>query len=399
MGVCPLGADVDETIRLNLGAGVTQLRGYTAVDRNNGSEVYPLAGYAESSVAEIRASHVLEHFSHKQVGDVLADWVRALKPGGQLKIAVPNFDWIAKSYLSGEPVNVQGYVMGGHVNGDDHHGCIFDAGSLSEVMRSAGLRNIRRWRSEIDDCAALPVSLNLAGEKPSADAERPLKIAAAMSVPRLGFMDNFFCAYQALLPLKIELRKHTGAFWGQCLERCIEQCLEEDADYVLTIDYDTVFSRAHVAALIELARTQADADAIAPIQASRTKPLPLMSIKGADGKNLGEVPVETFEGEATRIDTAHFGLTLLRASALRTTPKPWFKGEPDKDGLWSDARTDDDIWFWRQWAKAGHKLYLANRVAVGHAELMVRWPGRDFVAVYQHPSEFFDSGPPEDCWK
>jgi hypothetical protein len=60
-----------------------------------------------------------------------------------------------------------------------------------------------------DDCAALPISLNLAGIKPFM---REIGVSAVMSVPRLGFMDNFFCAFEALPPLRIKLRRYTGAY-------------------------------------------------------------------------------------------------------------------------------------------------------------------------------------------
>lgn len=71
------------------------------------------------------------------------------------------------------------------------------------------------------------------------------------------------------------------------------------------------------------------------------------------------------------VDTAHFGLTLLRCDALRNTPKPWFKGMPDADGDYGPERVDSDIWFWKQWREAGHSVYVSPNAKVGHLELMV----------------------------
>jgi len=388
-------------LKLNLGAGETPLEGYENLDHKTGQEIFPL-NYESESVDEVRASHVLEHFSHTEVGEVLRDWVRALKPGGILKIAVPNFEWIARNYLAGQPINVQGYTMGGQVDEDDYHKAIFDAEELTEAMRSVGLRNIRSWKSEAQDCAALPVSLNLVGEKiaaPTIEEIGVLKVAAAMSVPRLGFMDNFFCAFSALMPLKIPMRKHTGAFWGQCLERCIDEWLNEGKEWILTIDYDTIFTRAHVEELIRLAMKYPEADAIAPIQASRTRNTTLMTIKGPDGKAMPQVPREMFDADIAQISTAHFGLTLLKAEKLREMKRPLFMGVPGAEGRWGPDRTDDDVYFWRQWEATGNTLYLANRVSVGHAELMIRWPNRDMQPIYQHPSEFYEAGEPEDTWQ
>ena len=84
-----------EKIRLNLGAGDTKLPGYIAVDRKNGQEVYPLA-YEDNSVDEIYASHILEHFGLNEILKVLQNWVSKLKPGGLMKIAVPDFQKITE---------------------------------------------------------------------------------------------------------------------------------------------------------------------------------------------------------------------------------------------------------------------------------------------------------------
>jgi hypothetical protein len=114
---------------------------------------------------------------------------------------------------------------------------------------------------------------------------------------------------------------------------------------------------------------------------------------------MQQVPAEAFRGELVRCRTAHFGCTLIRVSKLMELPKPWFWGRPDANGDWGDGRTDPDISFWRAWEAAGHTLYTAARVPVGHIEVMVRWPGSDMHAVYQHPSEYHAGGKPEDVWR
>lgn len=388
--------NIDSGQRLNLGAGRSPLPGWQNLDRETGEEIYPL-GHADGSVDVIRASHVLEHFPHGQIDDVLADWVRALRPGGILQIAVPDFESVARAYLGGVDIPVQGYVMGGQVNSDDYHKAIFDREALTDALLLAGLVGISCWESDISDCASLPISLNLQANKPP---EFWPKTAAVMSMPRLSFTDNYFCAFEALPQLGIQLRKHTGAFWGQCLTRAIEESLAKfDPEYILTLDYDSVFTRQDVQALLSAASRHPYADAIAPLQASRSRSLPMLTIRGEDGGNLSQIPVESLQKELLRASTAHFGLTLIRADAIRDCPKPWFHATPDSKGEWGDARTDDDIHFWRQWEAAGKSLYIATRVPIGHAELMVRWPGRDLTATYQHPSEFWEKGKPGDVWR
>jgi hypothetical protein len=383
-----------ENLKLNLGSGDKEIDGYINLDRKTGGEIYPLP-YADGTIEEIRASHVLEHFSHREIGSVMHEWARVLKPGGLMQIAVPDFEYCARHYLAGHDIPLQGYVMGGQVDGDDFHKAVFDEGALRDSLMAAGLIGITRWKSQQKDCAALPVSLNLQGYKAP---EKFPKTCAVMSTPRLGFMDNYFCAYQ-LPQMGIQLRKHTGAFWGQCLTRAIQETLkDDDPEFILTIDYDTLFTKLDVQAMLMVMMTNPDIDALAPVQASRTKSTPLMTIR-RDGQNISDVPYETFEPLTTPIQTAHFGLTLIRVKSLKQLPHPWFMAQPDPSGEWGAERTDDDIHFWRQWEAAGLSLHLANRVAVGHAELMIRWPGQDMKAIYQHPSEFWSDGKPEGVWK
>ena len=158
-------AESRSVLRLNLGAGATELPGFDAVDRKVGREVFPL-DVDDESVEEIYASHVLEHFSHRQVQDVLRHWVAKLRPGGRIRVAVPDFEWIVAQYVRCNPINVQGYVMGGQVDDNDFHKCLFDSDMLTSLMVEAGLVEIARWLPEIKDCSALPVSLNLSGVKP-----------------------------------------------------------------------------------------------------------------------------------------------------------------------------------------------------------------------------------------
>ncbi|HEX6828796.1 MAG TPA: hypothetical protein VF104_07440 [Burkholderiales bacterium] len=381
--------------KLNLGAGGVPLDGYdNSYDLHQGKAAYPL-DLPDGSVAEIRASHIFEHFSHRQAAAVLADWVRVLQPGGLLKLAVPDFEYIARGYLEGRREPWVGYVCGGHVDSHDVHLAQYDEPSLGQLMRDAGLVGVHKWQGE-GDCSALPVSLNLAGWK------RPAAwpaTAAVMSVPRLGFMDNFFSAVDMIARLRIPLRKTTGAFWGQCLTRSIEEALEGGAEWILALDYDSVFSSDTVEALLATAIAHPEADALVPVQMGRRSKHPLLTIQGAEGRNQVEVDRTLFDRTLVPITTGHFGLTLLRASRLAALPRPWFVGTPDAEGRWSEGRVDDDIHFWKQWRAAGFNIHCAPRCVVGHAELQVIWPSRELSPLYQYASDFWTDGEPREVWR
>jgi predicted SAM-dependent methyltransferase len=55
--------------------------------------------YEDESVDLIYASHVLEYFDRQEVIPVLQEWVRVLKKGGILRIAVPDFESMAIMYV------------------------------------------------------------------------------------------------------------------------------------------------------------------------------------------------------------------------------------------------------------------------------------------------------------
>lgn len=387
-----------QTIRLNLGAGNAQLPGYRNLDGHNGDVLFPLP-VDDCSVDEIRASHVLEHFSHRVTGSVLADWVRALKPGGEIYIAVPDLARVAKAYLDGVPGPWQAVLMGGQVDNLDVHLAAFDREALTEAMLAAGLADIDEWPGSDLECSGLPFSLNLCGRKPSPKLGDLGKVVAVMSVPRLGFMDNFQCMERALRPLGIGTFKHTGAFWGQTITEAMERAIAGGAGTILTVDYDSVFTPADVVELLKILQDRPAADAVCALQSHRMRPLPLMTVLDDDGTVMSDVPWDWLQRPALRIRTGHFGLTAIRAAAVVDLPPPWFHGRPGDDGRWGDDKVDDDIAFWHLWFAEGRTLYLAPRVAIGHAELMIRWPGEDLQAIHQHPSEFWADGKPKGCWR
>jgi hypothetical protein len=378
-------------LKLDLGAGPISPAGFTPRGNINGTAIYPLSDIADGAASVVRASHVLEHFAHAEIATVLAEWVRVLAPGGILRIAVPDFRKVAEQYLSGKAIPTEGYVMGGQVDAADFHKAIFDEEHLKAALASAGMVLLRAWKSEIADCALLPISLNIEGTKP---AQSQPKIKAVMTTPRLGFNDMWNSAITALPRLGIDFTNVTGAFWDQSLTLVMDRAIEDgEADYLLALDYDSVFTAGHVARLIELAMVHPEADAIAPIQASRHADQPLFGLSSEtrtirdDGKSV-DVDRCEFEVDLVKVRQAHFGLTLIKVSALKALPKPWFVGTPNAEGEWKEGKLDPDIHFWRLWEREGRNLHLASRVVIGHLELMVRWPDQNMDPVWQSAKDW-----------
>ena len=195
------------------------------------------------------------------------------------------------------------------------------------------------------------------------EAATDIKIAAVISIPRIGWNDHWGCVQNALGVFKIPVRRAIGVFWGQCMQNLLESCVADGLDWVITLDYDTMFTKLHLDRMFGHFGEHPEIDALSALQNRRQKDGALLTIPGVDKV--------TVTGEPIRINTSHFGLTLLRLDALRDVPKPWFKAVPDDKGEWGEGRTDSDIWFWRQWLEAGKTVYVAPDVRVGHLELMV----------------------------
>jgi SAM-dependent methyltransferase len=100
-------------LRLNLGCGDKHLPGYVNVDvAASRAGVQPdvqcdlrdLKRFATDGADEILAVHVVEHFWRWEIVAVLREWVRTLKPGGQMVVECPNLLEACRALLE-NPVN------------------------------------------------------------------------------------------------------------------------------------------------------------------------------------------------------------------------------------------------------------------------------------------------------
>lgn len=384
-------------MKLNLGCGGLLLDGYTNLDGKDGHSIYPLH-VDDGSCDEIRASHVLEHFSHTEVAEVLKHWVSKLTPGGMIRLAVPDFEKIARDYLDGKDFPIQGYVFGGHSDARDHHGCGFDRELLTELMLNCGLERLHEWESDVQDCAALPISLNVGGFKPSGEEKVCKNTVAVLSAPRFGPVMHFRCASMAFGRSGVRYQILGGAYWHQVMSEVIEAQIADPAiKYVITCDYDTVFSYEDVLELYRLMEGNPKADAIFPLESKRGSDHALFGILGKDGKPVPSISYARLACNLVPVSHGHFGLTILRADRLRDFERPWMNSTPSPEGRWGDGKKDADIDFWHHWTASGRTLFLAPRIVVGHMQEMVTWPGRDLKPIYQTTHDYDAAGMPQEA--
>lgn len=174
--------------KLHLGCGKAYLPGWLNVDlfSNIKADAYhdvTNLPYEKESFDEIYCCHLLEHVHRHAVLATLNQWWSLLKPGGLLRIAVPNFEAICEHYMEHRNMGVlMGLLYAGQDNFLNRHTVTFDRPYLTKFMEAAGFVDIRTWdwrkteQKDHDDFsrAYLPhknengmlMSLNMQGRKP-----------------------------------------------------------------------------------------------------------------------------------------------------------------------------------------------------------------------------------------
>ena len=147
--------DSGEPVRLHIGCGKRFIPGFLHVDIlpaphiDHIADVRALTFAENESVDLVYACHVLEHFGRKEYRDVLTEWLRVLKPGGVLRISVPDFAACAALYYEQGLVDgltgLMGLISGGQRDEYDFHKMIFDEPFLTKELKSLGCREVRRW--------------------------------------------------------------------------------------------------------------------------------------------------------------------------------------------------------------------------------------------------------------
>ncbi len=145
----------DKKLRIDLGAGADPLPGFESLD------IRPLEGvkyvadvrnlpFEDDSVDELAARHLVEHFARYEVGDVLKEWNRVLKPGGIITLWCPNLLYIAEQYLNLPDIDKNperkfhliGWLYGGQDYDENYHYFAYDWWLLGDFLLKAGFGKV-----------------------------------------------------------------------------------------------------------------------------------------------------------------------------------------------------------------------------------------------------------------
>lgn len=131
-------------MKLIVGAGGTSEPGWTSLNEGD-LDVTDAAQWAAMfpprSLDAVLAEHVWEHLTWDEALAATRNIAAYLKPGGVLRIAVPDGLHSCSRYIAW-------VAPGTGFNGDDHK-LLFDYRTLAQLMQSAGLRPVlREWWDE-----------------------------------------------------------------------------------------------------------------------------------------------------------------------------------------------------------------------------------------------------------
>jgi predicted SAM-dependent methyltransferase len=149
-------------LKLYIGSHDFRPDGYLTVDLDPNHKPDFVADAADLSIIpsesfdEVCASAILEHIAWPNGYKALSEWARVLKPGGVLKVSVPDMRMLCALVAQGDnPAHCIGMIYG---TGRMHHPLEahqygYTRETLSEMLTVLGFADIDTWESDISDAS------------------------------------------------------------------------------------------------------------------------------------------------------------------------------------------------------------------------------------------------------
>lgn len=154
---------MEKLTKLHIGCGKTYLPEFVNVDLFSRwrADVYAdmaALPFEQGRFELIYASHVLEHAQRHSILATLTHWKTLLRPGGKLRLAVPDFDAVVKHYQEHRDLGaVMGLLYGGQDFHKNQHFTTFTKETLTRDLLKVGFTEVWPWdwrkteHSEFDD--------------------------------------------------------------------------------------------------------------------------------------------------------------------------------------------------------------------------------------------------------
>jgi SAM-dependent methyltransferase len=157
--------------RLELGSGSRPHEGFIHVDLDRNAKHVELVAplwrllVPDNWAEEVLAIHTLEHIHPARLKETLREWFRVLKPGGEVRVHVPNSPELMERFLKDEPVEDKWRVMGAllgtyvapgvsapeEVPTSSDHQVLFDRRLLRWALEVAGFAQLKDRTEELSD--------------------------------------------------------------------------------------------------------------------------------------------------------------------------------------------------------------------------------------------------------
>jgi len=135
---------VESCKKINVGSGSHILEDYINMDHREIKGVDIVGDITEipleaSSMEEIFASHVVEHFTEKQIVPILQHWFNLLAPGGKIRIIVPDIESMSKDFAAGKISweQLRLVTLGGQDYSSDYHLNTFSVQYIRDLCSGA----------------------------------------------------------------------------------------------------------------------------------------------------------------------------------------------------------------------------------------------------------------------
>ncbi len=157
---------------LEIGSGKNRIKGFETLDISPGRNIdYVIDAskklpFKNDTFDIVYTSHILEHIPWYQVEDTLKEWVRILKPAGQLEIWVPNGLKICKVLVDAE-INGDdlSHLDGWYKFNPDKDTCMWAAGRLFTYGDGTGCLSDPNWHRALFTPRYLKLLFEKAGLK------------------------------------------------------------------------------------------------------------------------------------------------------------------------------------------------------------------------------------------